>query len=236
MSSYNIQRLPKDVQLEYLKELSPVELISLYNTDKYFNNLLRQQYTINSLIKHYQLNDYDPKITTFKELIIVLFSKLNPKDIYYLYNKYPFIEPYLNDLRITVKFFPILSGRKFPIISDINYDINKFISFNLLIKLIDVIYTFNDINLDDVMNKLNNVYDDPIEFDKNNNKIIMSHFIDLPRTLAYRRNAYRCNSKSLFYEEYLYILEKLGHNVNLYTNKDKYELCNVIINTLIPQQ
>jgi hypothetical protein len=97
MSLYNIERLPKDIQLEYLKELSVIDLINIYNTDKSFNKLLNDQYIINSLVTYYQLNNYQPQITTFKALIIAILSRLTPKEIYYLYNEYPFIEPYLND-------------------------------------------------------------------------------------------------------------------------------------------
>jgi hypothetical protein len=82
MSLYNIERLPKDVQLEYLKELSAIDLLNLYNTNNYFNKLLKNEDTIKSLINYYGLNNNQPKITTLMELIIGLLPRLTPKEIY----------------------------------------------------------------------------------------------------------------------------------------------------------
>lgn len=104
MKSYcHILILPKDIKIEYLKKLSVVDLINLSNTDKSFNSLLKDEYIINSLVNYYKLNNYQPKIISFKELVTVMLSKLTPKEIYYLYTDYKFIEPYLDDLRITIK-------------------------------------------------------------------------------------------------------------------------------------
>lgn len=62
---FNFSKLPKDVQMHYLSQLSPDDLINMYSTNIYFHDLLNKQYVLNYLIYIYNLQNYVPKITTF---------------------------------------------------------------------------------------------------------------------------------------------------------------------------
>ena len=118
LQDFNIKRLPKEVQVNYLTQLSIDELVYFYNVDTGYRNLLNNKFVINQLAEIYDVT-MDKPITTFKELITQILWKLTPLEIYDLYMSNESLGEYMNDLRITAKYFVYLMSRNLLLVEDI---------------------------------------------------------------------------------------------------------------------
>jgi hypothetical protein len=105
------------------------------------------------------------------------------------------------------------------------------ISFIKIYKLIEGVYLYYDIDINDAIAAVNEIYHSPVIIDDASIKILT--FLKTPESLQSGYLSfgfkYACTLRFL---ELLYILEKLGYDPNLYINNNENELCNIIINTL----
>jgi hypothetical protein len=232
--TYNIQRLPRDIQIEYIKNLSPIDLLYLYETNTYYRDLLDDHDVLNRLATYYQIN---VQITLFDDLIISLLAKLSPKEIYDLYIQYPFIEPYLNNLQITIKFYPLIKHvfeikRVFEIKSVLEFQ-NTVINIKFF-EIVNYINAKYGDKTNYIMLIFDNIYRRPISFIDNN---IITDDIILRDAIIVRRGRKAIGKSCTVLRKFdiLYILEKLNYNPEFYINTDRNELCKLIFETLNAQ-
>ena len=110
LQDFNIKRLPKEIQVNYLTQLSIDELVYFYNVDTGYRNLLNNKYVIDQIAITNDVN-LDKPLLTFKELITRILWKLTPLEIYDLYVTNENLLPYMNDLRIISKYLAYLITR-----------------------------------------------------------------------------------------------------------------------------
>jgi hypothetical protein len=204
-----IEQLPVEVQVTWLSKLTIPDLLSVYNVSLKLRHLLNRKDVLRFIS---QANE----IETWYDFVISELSLMTPRQLYDLYHSNQNVKPYMNDLRITIKF--VVFGLFFSFYCMKSFTIDD---------VIDSIKSFpssHNYNIDTLINRINTSYQQPIKF--RDSKII----IEEPTNSATqgKRAVLGTNCSKLSRLMLLNVLERTGHNIMDFTNHSKHLLCTVI--------
>ena len=87
---YTLETFPIEIQIVILRNLSLIELLTLYGTSRWLRYIVSKKF----IVKLLSIGSTD----NWYQYVINSLSKLSPKQLYSLYQDYPLTRDYLNDL------------------------------------------------------------------------------------------------------------------------------------------
>jgi hypothetical protein len=204
-----IEQFPVEVQVNWFKNLTIVDLLSVYHVSQNLRHVLNRKDVIQFLSE-------DKAIETWYNFVISKLSLLTPLQLYKLHSNKN-LKPYMNDLRITIKF--VVFGMSFQFYRKRDFTMDD------VIESLELFASKQRYPVASLITKIDKSYQQPVRF--RDDKIIIDEPVTNSATQG-KRGVLGTNCGKLSRLVLLNILERTDHNIVEFINHNKSQLCIVV--------